>query len=148
METAQQIQTGQPLANARRLIVLVPDEKVDEILLGRNIWELARDQHLDVLYLCVIRNWEDELQAVHKATQLCAVTNHPAIRVDTLVKAEIDWVEAVKEIQQPGDLVVCDASKKVPERLLWKKPLSQALAERLHVPVVPIPITHPNGHKL
>jgi hypothetical protein len=146
METPQTTLADQSLASARRLIVLVPDRRVDEVALGRSIWEMARPQRLNVLYLCVVRHWGDELQAIHKTTQLNAITNHPAIRVDTMVKAEVGWVKAVKDIQQPGDLIVCDASQKVPERIFWRKPLSQAIADHLHIPVVPITLIHPNGH--
>ncbi len=147
METAQTNSTKQGLADARRLIVLVPDLDVDETILGRCIWDIARPAKLDVLYLCVIRHWDEELRAFHKSTRLSAVTHDPRIHVATMVKGEIDLFKAIKGIYRPGDLIICDESQRISERVFWRKSLSRALSDRLHIPVMPISYSHHNGYQ-
>jgi hypothetical protein len=145
MHTSQAADIDLPLANAKRLIVLVPDLALDELRLGRSIWNIARPAKLDILYLSVVRHWGDELRAFHKVTQLLAITNDPMIRVETLVRAETSWIKALREIRQPGDLIICDESQMAPGRIFRKKPLSSALSEGLQMPVLPISYIHPNG---
>jgi hypothetical protein len=132
--------TNQLLSNVKRLIVLVSDIKVDEIAFGRHIWDIAKPARIDVTYLCVVRHWGDELQAAHKMTQLLAVTNDPMFRTEILVKAEISWDKAIREIQRPGDLILCDSSQGLPGSLFWKKSLNRVLSSRLQIPIITVPL--------
>jgi hypothetical protein len=132
--------TTQLLSNAKRLIVLVPDLNVDETALGRRIWDIAKPARIDVMYLCVVRHWGDELQATHKLAQLLSITNDPMFRTEILVKAEISWFKAIREIQRPGDLIICDSSLVLPRRIFWRKPFTRVLSTRLQIPVITVPL--------
>ena len=140
MDFPKPASTNQLLSNARRLIVLVTDLDVDEIALGRRIWDIAKPARIDVTYLCVVRHWGDELKATHKLAQLLSITNDPMFRTEILVKAEISWLKAIREIQRPGDLILCDASQGMPNHFLWRKPLNRVLSGRLQIPVLTVPL--------
>ena len=140
MYISQETLTSQQLSNAKRLIVLVPDLDMDEIAFGRRIWDIARPARIDVTYLCVVRHWGDEIQATHTLAKLLSITKDPMIRTETVVKAEISWEKAIKEIQRPGDLIICDASQAIPNRIFRRKPLNKGLSNMLQMPVITIPL--------
>lgn len=145
MDFDQKTSTAQGLTDTRRLLVLVSDLDVDETVLGHSVWDIARPAKLDVLYLCVIRHWDDELQAFHKTTRLCAVTHDPRIHVESLLKGEIDVFKAITDVYRTGDLIICDESQEISKHIFWRKSLSKALTDKLHVPVMPISYLHHNG---
>jgi len=140
MYISQETLTSQQLSNAKRLIVLVPDLDMDEIAFGRRIWDIARPARIDVTYLCVVRHWGDEIQATHTLAKLLSITKDPMIRTETLVKAETSWYKAIREIQRPGDLIICDASQELPNRIFGRKPLNRGLSNMLQMPVITIPL--------
>jgi hypothetical protein len=140
MDSSQATLPNQLLSNARRLIVLVTDLDVDDIVLGRRIWDIARSAHTDVTYLCVVRHWGDELKAIHKLTQLLSVTNDPTFRTETLIKAETSWLKAIREIRRPGDLIICGQSQRRSSHLPWRTPFYRSLFDRLQIPVITIPL--------
>lgn len=119
---------------ARRLVVLVPEENLDEGRFVRLIWSLASTHHLSVLFLCLNPNPVLEARARRRLVTLTALTQDDQVPVQAHLASGANWVQAVQAVWQPGDFVVCQAEQwtRVWGRL---KPLSEALVITLKMPV-------------
>jgi hypothetical protein len=135
MQTANMVAEQCSLPSARRLIVLVPDCPVDEVALGRRIWDLALLDRSDVLFLSAVKNEDAELRALHRIARLASVTQDPRIHVRTQLQFGRSWRQAVAQVYLPGDLLVCLADQRVRRRVLWEEPLCLRLALDLDIPV-------------
>jgi hypothetical protein len=124
-----------PLAPTRRLVVLVPPGEIAENVLTRRVWQLAKDSGLSVLYLTLSREEDQILYHRRRLTNLIMMTSYGNVRVHSNVSAAKDWLDAVKQILQPGDVLVCLANHQVFHHLVWQRRLGEQLAQALGVPV-------------
>jgi hypothetical protein len=121
---------------ARRLVVLVPAELESETALAAYVLELARARGLEVLYLGLAPDPEDEPQLQRRLALLAAHTwDNRAVQADYRLVVGGTWLAWLPQVCAPGDLVVCHR-----EQRLWRGwrvlPLAEALAARLGRPVV------------
>ncbi len=123
----------------QRFIVLVPDSKIDEIALGRCIWDLALTYRSDVLFLSAVQNPDQELAAVHRMTVLSAVTNDPRFHIETALKFDKSWRKAIQEVWKPGDVIVCCAEHTTRSSLLSRVYLSSLVKDRMQLPIYVLP---------
>jgi hypothetical protein len=135
MQTANVAFEQVHLPGARRLIVLVPNEPIDEVALGRRIWDLALPARSDVLFLSTVKNEDEELCALHCLAKLASVAQDRRIQVKTQIQFGRSWRQAVARVYRPGDLVVCLADQCVRRRVFWEEPLCLRLAADLDIPV-------------
>lgn len=122
------------LPPAKRLVVLVPDANVDEALLAARIWAVASPRALGVLYLGTLRQQQELYRARRRLAMLAAVTTDCYVHVEIALEHEHDWVEAVRSVWRPGDLIVCHDELTVAHGLR-RQPASQALLQALNAPV-------------
>src|SRR5512138_1989242 len=92
------IKDDQPLPQANRLIILVPDLSIDHIALGRRIWDLASINGSKVVYLSVVKSFDEELRALRKVAALSAVTRDVFIDVETHVQFNKSWQKALQRM--------------------------------------------------
>ncbi len=129
------ILADQPLPPARRLIVLVPDTDVDESELATRIWSLASPRGLAVLYLGMIRDVRAESLTRRRLITLAAITRDDWAHVETRLEFEGQWVQVVRRIWEPGDLIVCHAEQALSGGNLKRRSLAQSLVAALNTPV-------------
>ncbi len=130
------VSAGQLRPRAKRLIVLVAQDKVDESLLARRIWELAAPTHTDVLYLALVRDADDESQARRCLALLASLTRDDRIRVGTQVIAQPQWLAALRPIYGPGDRLICTADQTLKRLGRSAQLLSDQLTTALSAPVL------------
>ncbi len=112
------------LMNAQRLIVLVPDQVVDDAALARRVWSLAVSRRLTVTYLGLARDADSEMRLRRELSLLQALTKDDRFKVEARPVAGRDWLKVLRAEIRPGDVVVCVASHQI-ER--WgRKPQSAA----------------------
>ncbi len=128
------IPAGGPLPPARRLVVLVPDADVDEAALAARIWSLAAPRQLAVLFLGTARQAAEEFRARRRLALIAALTRDRTLRVDSLLAFGARWLEAVRTVHEPGDLIVCH-SELVETKRFRPMPLAPALLAAVKAPI-------------
>lgn len=118
-----------------RMIVLVPDQLLDPAAFSQTIYHMAFQQRREVLYLTLSDARGDLLARDRQMADLKALTEDATLKVGMLSLSAADWVEAVRFVYQPGDLVVCHEAQKVREG--WRRwtSLAHVLDEQYHMRV-------------
>lgn len=98
---------------SHRLIVLVPDVIIDPLDFAHRVHWLAMEFSRDVLYLALTRRDQDHLALDRMLATLKAVTADSLCRVESAIVEDADWVEAVRGLYNPGDLVICHENQTV-----------------------------------
>ena len=123
------------LLSVKRLIVIVPEEDVDEAQLSRQIWSLAANYHLDVLLISKVTNTDESMSARRRLTTIAAMTRDSHFKVEKQVVFSNRWDQALRPYWQQSDMILCPAEKTI-ENLFGKTtPLSQALSVHFKAPV-------------
>lgn len=93
-----------PVAN--RLLVLVPDLDMDEVVLAQRVWSLAQPRALPVLYLGISAGPVRESSVRRRLATLAAITRDNRILVESRYLPVHNWLEAIQAVCRPGDLIV------------------------------------------
>jgi len=121
-------------AVSRRLIVLVPADLKDIAGLAHKTHWLAEQQQRDVLYLS-LTDEEDDLSVTRMLATMEAITRDTWLRVHSMTVEAENWVEAIRQVYQPGDTLVCHEGQ-VEESGLWSTiPLRQRIEKEFRAPV-------------
>lgn len=129
------IPEGKALPVASRLVVLVPEAEMDEMKFAQTIWALATPRQLPVLFLGRCGEPVNEFVARRRLTNLRTMTHDHYVTVETRLSSRRDWIQAVREVWHPNDLVICHAEQYV---LCWglrRQALGRALTSALQAPV-------------
>lgn len=116
----------------QRVIVLIPQQEMDDSGLARRIWSLAAPRSLKVLYLGLCVDVSREYRLRRRLVTLAAITRDDRVFVETQLEIGNDWLRTVKTVWRPGDMVVCHAEQIAGMR---RRPLSEAMISTLQVPV-------------
>jgi hypothetical protein len=116
---------------SHRLIVLIPED-VDYSRFTRRIWELANTTGSSVQLLGLCRNTAEEMSLRRELVTISALIEDAKITVETRIEIGFNWLKAVRNNYQDGDLIVCIAEQPVGIR---RQPLSQLLESTMHIPV-------------
>ena len=116
---------------SRRLIVLVPED-VDCSGVTRRIWELADTTGSTVQLLGLCRNTAEEMSLRRELVTISALIQDAKIAVETKIEIGYNWLKAVKNNYQDGDMIVCIAEQSIGIR---QQPLSQILESTMQAPV-------------
>ncbi len=121
----------------RRLIVLVPDSLVDDAELAAQVQALALPSSLSVLLLSKCDRVEDTwAQRRYLVTLAAHIRTAPRLHVETHVSPKRAWLEILKSVTIPGDLVVCHQGQ-ITRTAWWMQAesLAKAIRTQLCVPV-------------
>lgn len=122
---------GMNAKSVQRLVVLVPNEQVDEVGIAREIWSLSVSPKMEVLLISLSPGRTQEYQIQRRLITLAAFIRNPWINVETRVVHGRRWQRALKPILKEGDVILCH----VEQRVGWRQqPLADMLG-RLDVPV-------------
>jgi hypothetical protein len=117
------------------LVILLPDEDVDEARLSRYIWSLASPGKLSILLVTLVSEPGEEYTAMRRMTRIGGITQDIWIKVRAQVVFGHSWRKTLGHLLQPEDLLLCPAEKSVPIRMFKRQPLSLALSSALNRPV-------------
>ncbi len=127
----------------RRLVVLVPGPAADLAALATQIQTLARPKALPVLLVGQGETLQDVWAARRQLTTLAAlIAAYADQTVGTLVSPPRPWIKLLREVQQPGDLVVCHREQ---SQMTWPWLHRQSLGEQLRTQL-DVPICVLQGH--
>lgn len=123
------------LLSVNRIIVLIPNEEVDEAALSHQIWMLASHYHLDVLLLSVVHNNDESMTALRRLATVAIMTHDTHVKVEKKVILSHSWQRVVKQYWGQMDLILCPAELQVSGG--WGKvhTLSRILSDSLKAPV-------------
>lgn len=124
--------------NPQRLVVLVPDQNVDEIKFSWAIRRLAGPGNLDVLLVSIVSDIEGELAARRNLVTICSLVNEFRYNVDFRVIWDRSWIHAARGLSGPGDLFICPPEVTIRTGFRKYDPLDAAIAHTLNVPTQPL----------
>lgn len=113
------------------LIVLLPSD-FDPSAVTRQIWELANSTGLHVRLLSLAKEAAQEPGLRRGLAAVAALIQQGRVCVEVSVETGVSWVEAVKRLHHPGDMIVCFAEQRAG---LLRRPLSQILQSNLSATV-------------
>jgi hypothetical protein len=126
---------GQPLPAASRLLVLVPGPATS-IELANRIWSLAATKkEVEVLFMGAA--WENnDLYTMRRLlATLAAATRDQQVRVETRLATGKNWLQAIRAVWQPGDLIICHREQAITAWGFQRLPLAEAIAVTFQTPV-------------
>ena len=120
----------------RRFIVLVPTTLVDISALLHAIWAMTWPDTTSVLFLGLVgRDPRQEDETRLCLATLASMTRDDQVDMRTHIVCENDWVNAVRRVWRPGDVVICQAEQMILRGILGRRLLWQSIENRLGVPV-------------
>jgi hypothetical protein len=122
-------------ASVKRLVVLVPDQVIGEGRLAKRIWLLASARRLDILLVTKVSDSTYEMAARRQLASLASSLYDAWFKVDVKVVYQDSWVDALHEVIQLGDMIVCHSEQISPYGKLRDRSLKLVLAEEFSNPV-------------
>jgi len=123
--------------DAKHLVVVLPGVEQEALLAGR-ILELARTRGLGILLVGVVQEPENDAELRRALVRIAAFIGdarrggEAAPSVEIRVQRGMGWMEGVRCLLQPGDLLACCADWSVG---MLHRPLHDLLAAGLSMPV-------------
>jgi hypothetical protein len=122
----------------KRLVIVVPDEDVDEGRLSRYLWSQASPGKLSILLVTLVDEPGNEYAAQRRLAQVSGITQDIWIKVEKCVVFGHSWSKALRPILGPTDELICPVEKSTSYRLFGKQPLIQILQSDLRREVLPL----------
>ena len=119
-----------------RLIVLIPDQDVDEVKISRKILSQAFSRRLDIVLVTLVYNAENEYMARRRLATMMTLLRGPQLKVETKVSLGHSWVKVVDQLIQNRDMIFCPAELTELSFLGTRKPLEEILKRGLNLPIV------------
>lgn len=117
---------------ARRLIILFPASASDDPAVARRIWEIASSSGLDVLFIGLCNEYNEEAQLRRKLVTMAAIIRDGIVSADIMIEGGSNWVAKAKRVWRPGDALACYGGQKVG---LMRKTLDQVLRSSVDAPL-------------
>lgn len=124
-----------PLRPTQRLVVLVPEDGLDEGALARRVWQLACGAALNVLFLGRSPDPESVAPTRRQLALLAAAVRQGDVSARASVVVGVSWLQAVEDVLQNGDLLVCIAGHRVSYLVVGRRRLGDVLARTFKTPV-------------
>lgn len=121
----------------RRLVVLVPDAAMDQAEFANQVRGLAADRGLSVLLVAQHRTAEDAWAVRRNLVTLAAlIGDPPQISTQLQVEAGRTWLQMIRSLLAPGDLVVCHREQTIGGGWPWqRRSLVEQLRAELGAPI-------------
>ena len=92
-----------------RLLVLLPDEDIDEASLSNALWTMAARNGAAIHVIAAFRDWANEPQTQLRVALLTALLRESGLETATEIVRDADLLRVAVERRKPGDLVICPA---------------------------------------
>ena len=126
---------SRPIRPALRLVVLVPENELNETELARRIWKLAAPGSLSILLLSVSSSPQTETYLRRRLATMAAMTGDEQVQVGTTLAAAKTWADAVRDVWRPGDLLVCYEGHFKANWIIRRVEIGQEISKALNAPV-------------
>jgi hypothetical protein len=118
----------------KRLIVLIPDYQAVTTGLAHKIHWIADSQSLSVFYLVLLNHNENNLAVSRSMATLKAVTSANRLSVEVKQTESSRWLETLREVSCPGDVIICQEEQTVINERLKALPIHEFLSAQLNMP--------------
>ncbi|NMB67934.1 MAG: hypothetical protein GYA20_04160 [Chloroflexi bacterium] len=118
----------------KRLIVLLPESLAGSTDLAHQINWMASLQPFNVLYLPMVEEDSNPLVVSRRMTTMVAATIGEPMHVSSRAIARKGWLDSLREIYQPGDLLVCMAEQSVKTGFMHAVSMQDYLQDVLQIP--------------
>lgn len=118
----------------KRLIVLLPESLAGSTALAHQINWMAGLQPFDVLYLTMAEDETNPLDVSRRMTTMIAATIGEPMHVYSKTISRRDWLSTLREIIQPGDMLVCMAEQSVKTGFMQAVTMQEYLQDVLQIP--------------
>ncbi len=118
-----------------RLIVLMPECLISNIELVNTIYQTAKAERREVFYVALVEGSAKMLAATRSLATLKALVGGGQVSSGSRVVEASRWMEALREIYRPGDVILCNAEQQVRSGFLRTVPAHEVVRERLNAPV-------------
>jgi hypothetical protein len=135
LDRVHELAPGESILECARLVVLVPAVDIQETRLAQQVWQLASPHSVPVLLLGIARDYETETALLRCLASLAAFTRDRFVKVETRILQTSSWVSALREVIQPGDVILSHVEQQVRKGLFQDQPLSAVLARSIQSPV-------------
>jgi hypothetical protein len=133
--TASSMTAAVPITRTERLVVLVPEKELDENELARRIWGMAAPGALEVLLLSMYNEPGTEAYLRLRLVTMASLIREERVQVGISLLTAKNWIEAVRQVWQPGDLLVCLQGLRDSGWLKQGPDLAKQLSDSLALPV-------------
>jgi hypothetical protein len=106
------------IKNTGHLLVLVPDEELDEGRYARKARSIAESQNLAILFIGLTQSPESEAQMRRKLVTLSGIANSDSVKSDFMIHESSSWFNAVQQECDQQDFVLCPAELNTNSSLL------------------------------
>ena len=118
----------------KRLIVLLPESLAGRTDLAHQINWMASLQSFDVLYLPMVEEDSNPLDMSRRMATMVAATIGEPMHGSSRAIARKGWLDSLREIYQPGDMLVCMAEQSVKTGFVHAISIQDYLQDVLQIP--------------
>jgi hypothetical protein len=113
----------------KSLIVLLPEGLTGSSDLAKKIYWLATRDHCDVFYLAIVDDEQTKLSVARHLATLKALTFSQQIAVNSKISNSAEWLNTLKGLFRPGDMIVCHEEQYVRNGFMNATPMKAILSE-------------------
>lgn len=118
-----------------RLVVLIDENLVTNTDFAHAIHWIATRENLPVLYLVLVSDRENIVLVTRDLATMKAVTSANRLTVEAKVTEIGDWLEELRKLTSPGDIIVCQEEQTISNGLFRSVSISDFLSDALESPV-------------
>ena len=133
---------------AERLVVLVPEYRVEMSSLGKCIRDLTQRRIHNILLFSVVQEPFAKVHMAHVLGYLYAFTHDPFLHVETSIIADRNWLPVLKKIHKPNDIYLALSDHSIKQWGFHQKPIAELLKVKLNAQVYVVTVQngfHKNG---
>jgi hypothetical protein len=132
------MEAGTNTSGQKRLIVLLPEYLAGNLELANKVYWLGIREHREILYLTLVDESERRLTVSRSMATMRAVTSGNGMPVTAVLIETSTWINALKGIFRPGDVIVCQDEQTVKDGFFRTIPLRDFLVESFDTTVIPL----------
>lgn len=121
--------------NSGRVIVPISTRQINNQALSHAVYKLSEHQFLSVLYLVLADESDDLLEISRDMATMKAVTSSNKLSVDVMTIENDTWLDVLREIANPKDLIVCQQDQTVIDGNFKTIPIADYLTKNFDIPV-------------
>ena len=120
---------------SKRFIVLITENLVNRGELAHKIHWMATTENMQILYLVLIDNTDNMLAVSRDMATMKALTSANKLEVGATLTETGSWLETLRKIACPGDVIICQEEQMVVNGLFKTIPIRDFLSSHLNSPV-------------
>jgi hypothetical protein len=99
--------TNKPEILRSKLLVIVPDDELDEVKFAKKARSLAEYYNLDILFFGIVTSSENEPSLRRKLITLAGISSNNIFKTHFLTHSNTSWLKAIAREFVAGDYILC-----------------------------------------